>query len=242
MRYLLACLLVLGGCALHRPIQPPQILRYLTTPTDWTAPAQYAGCQVRSELPVRTGVPRQIVRTRDLEGRRVVIAVLLLLLAVPTYHRAEYRHWLDADRDCQDARQEVLIAESRQPVRLTSDGCRVVWGDWLDRYTGEQTNDPRALDCDHVAALGWVHQAGGWRWSREQKAAYANDLHPEHLIAVTLEANRQKGAKGPDKWRPRKANWCEYANAWLVIARRWGLTMTRAEWDALMEMRATCPR
>jgi hypothetical protein len=100
---------------------------------------------------------------------------------------------------------------------------------------------PGALDVDHVVSLLEAHRAGGWAWDRARKQAYANDTeHAEHLVAVLASANRQKGSKGPDRWRPRRQHWCEYANAWLTIARRWGLEMTRAEWDALMEMRATC--
>jgi hypothetical protein len=177
-----------------------------------------------------------------------VIALLLFLLAqpvsetIPRFNRAEWKHWIDVDHDCQDTRQEVLIAESRQPVKLTPDGCRVVWGDWLDPYTGEQTNNPKALDVDHVCALGWAAAAGGWRWGRATKQAYANDLDaPEHLRAVMLEANRAKGSKGPDRWRPRRADWCDYATAWTAIAKRWDLTLTVSEIMALREMSATCP-
>ena len=47
-----------------------------------------------------------------------------------TYDRKQFGNWIDADRDCQDTRQEVLIEESRIPVTFkTARQCRVLAGE-----------------------------------------------------------------------------------------------------------------
>ena len=68
---------------------------------------------------------------------------------IPPYDRDDWKHWNDTDGDCQDARQEVLIAESLTPVAYTDDrACRVEIGSWVGPYTGEAFDDPGDLDVD----------------------------------------------------------------------------------------------
>lgn len=162
---------------------------------------------------------------------------------LPEYNRREWRHWTDEDDDCQDARQEALVAESTVPVTFKSDKqCRVATGRWVGPYTGTEVDDPGKLDIDHMVPLANAHRSGGWAWDRDHKAAYANDLtYPGHLIAATAAANRAKGGKGPEDWRPpEESYWCTYAVDWTNIKIKWGLTATQREWDALREMLATC--
>ena len=162
---------------------------------------------------------------------------------MPDYDRDDWDHWNDADGDCQDARQEALIDESSIPVTFTDNPmCKVASGKWTDPYTGDVVEDPSKLDVDHMVPLANAHDSGGHAWDEDRKAQFANSLdYPGHLIATTASANRSKGRKGPDEWRPPdQAYWCQYAIDWIVIKKAWGLTATEAESAALRVMLDTC--
>jgi hypothetical protein len=161
------------------------------------------------------------------------------------YSRGAWRHWIDADHDCQDTRQEVLIAESDEPVEFAdARHCKVKRGRWICPYTGRTVTDPAELDVDHLVPLENADRSGGWRWSAERKREYANDLvDPEQLVAVVASVNRAKGSKGPDAWLPpSQAALCGYVGAWLHIKRRWQLAIPPDEREAIERVRATCRR
>ena len=217
------------------PTAPPVVVSPAPTPTAAPATAQATSSPTAPPAvvsPAPTGSPFQLkiqVRPRP--------------TGIPRYDRDEWRHWTDADGDCQDARQEVLIGESHSEVRYT-DGrrCRVESGRWLGPYTGESFQLPRPLDVDHMVPLSNAHHSGGWAWDAARKEQYANDLsYPGHLIAVKAGANRSKGASGPEEWKPPlQSYWCQYAIDWIVIKDHWGLTATEREFGALAEMIETC--
>jgi hypothetical protein len=163
---------------------------------------------------------------------------------IPEYNRDDWPHWDDSNKDCQDTRQEVLIAESFEDVVYEdSEACRVSTGKWFDSYTGIYFYNASDLDIDHLVPLKNVHNSGGYAWDRFMKSQYANDLlDPDTLIAVSLSSNRSKGARGPDEWKPtNKDYWCEYALDWARIKFYYNLTVTQSEWDALVEMVESCP-
>ena len=171
------------------------------------------------------------------------MAVAEIPTELPAYDRDDWNHWTDSDDDCQDARQEVLVAESRSTVSYRTDrGCRVAAGQWLAPYTNTVVTDPSKLDVDHMVPLGNAHDSGAWRWSPERREQYANYLDaPQHLIAVTASANRSKGARGPEEWKPAdQSYWCQYATDWITIKDDWNLTVTLREADALTGMLDTC--
>ncbi|MCU1691970.1 MAG: hypothetical protein JWM64_1061 [Frankiales bacterium] len=159
------------------------------------------------------------------------------------YSRDEWRHWIDADGDCQDTRAEVLLVESLAPVTFTTaSNCTVATGRWHDPYSGQDWTLAGDVDIDHFVPLGNAHRSGGYAWNQARKQAYANDLaDPEHLIAVEDNLNQSKSDSGPEQWKPPlRSYWCTYATDWAGVKKRWTLTVTQPEWDALADMLATC--
>ncbi len=170
--------------------------------------------------------------------------------AVPTppptktqpYNRKLYRHWIDADGDCQNTRQEVLIDESVVPVVLDDKGCKVLSGRWYDPYTGETFTNPRELDIDHLVPLAEAHRSGAHSWGAEMRRAFANDLSdPRSLIAVKASANRSKSDGDPAQWLPINEMYrCEYIASWVAVKERWGMLMDRGEEDVIAAVQADC--
>ena len=218
------------GGALDSPAEPVPI-----QPTPTPTPTALA-TEVPTETPTSTPFPGSGPTLEDL-------TVALVPEDLPVYNRREWRHWIDADGDCQDARQEVLIEESVGLIVFTdAKQCRLESGKWLTPFTGTTVTDPGKLDIDHLVPLANAHRSGGHAWDADRKKAYANDLsNPAHLVAVTGSANRSKRARGPEDWRPpNEGAWCQYGQDWTGVKVEWELTVTRAEVEALGEMLGTC--
>ncbi|MEC7220905.1 MAG: DUF1524 domain-containing protein [SAR324 cluster bacterium] len=171
-----------------------------------------------------------------------ILSILLTTTVVadsagcPKYDHKIYRHWIDEDKDCQNARHEVLIEETLSTVGFkTSKGCRVLSGSWNDPYSGRTIIDATKLDIDHMVPLKEAHESGGHAWDVYRKRYYANDLSdPNTIIAVDRGLNRQKGAGDPAEWLPpNKAYQAEYAQAWVAVKLKWGLTADAKEIEVL---------
>ena len=162
---------------------------------------------------------------------QIAAIVAVSSTAIYQYSRTDYKHWIDTDKDCQNTRQEVLIAESLEEVMLDKKGCEVVKGKWHDPYTDKYFTNPSDLDIDHFVPLGEVDRSGGHEWSKTKKMEYANDLDDsETLIAVDKSANRSKGDKDPSDWLPpNKKFQCDYIKTWQKVKKQWKLNMDKKE-------------
>ncbi len=157
------------------------------------------------------------------------------------YARARFVHWIDADGDGCDTRDEVLIAESRTTPRIRP-GCSVA-GSWRSVYDGMTTTRASSFDIDHVVPLKEAWDSGAWRWTSARRQVYANDLGiSASLRAVSAASNRAKGEKDPAEWLPPLTSFrCAYATEWVVIKVRWRLAVDTAERAALRHVLAGCP-
>jgi hypothetical protein len=158
------------------------------------------------------------------------------------FDRDLFPHWVDADGDGCDTRDEVLLAESRTAPHVDPTRCLVVRGDWLSTYDGYSTPDPTELEVDHVVALAEAWDSGASAWDEDRRTAFANDLgEGGALQAVTAAMNQSKGDKDPAEWQPPNRDaWCGYAASWVRVKVRWDLTADEAEVRALRNMLDGC--
>ena len=147
------------------------------------------------------------------------------------YDRDLFRHWTDEDGDGCDARQEVLIRDSRSTPQIDPYRCKVIAGNWYSAYDGAVWEDPSDVDIDHVVALKEAWDSGAWQWSSEKRRAFANDLSDSRsLMAVTDSVNQSKGDRDPSQWMPPRRDFrCSYISLWLSVKARWSLAVDQSE-------------
>lgn len=162
--------------------------------------------------------------------------------------------WPDLDGNGCSTRQDVLVRQATTVTTRTiaSHGGRcqeAIAGTWIDPYTGATltlTNlkDPgqaQQLQIDHVVSLfnAWV--SGASRWTDTQRVIFANDLAAPELRAVAGAVNFSKDHAGAEAWQPPVAGQCDFARSYVEVKRKYDLSVTARERDALGAMLATCP-
>lgn len=153
--------------------------------------------------------------------------------------------WSDVDGNGCDQRDDALWRASLGHA-VRADGCTVTRATVTDVYTGKVITYIRGgdyangLDIDHVVALGDAWSSGIGYKSSIVRLHVAND--PLNLLAVDPSSNRQKGDSNAASWLPpRTAYRCAYVARQIAVKRKYALSITSSERDAMSRVLQNCP-
>jgi lysophospholipase L1-like esterase len=161
-----------------------------------------------------------------------------LLAALPVRaesHSASYRTskfplWIDANRDGENTRTEVLKATSRKQVAENKNGS-VKTGSWVSAYDGKVYTSASKLGIAHIVPLEEAWTSGAYKWSTEKRTAFANDIgYRASLIIVAKHVSRPKTHRETPATLPRKTTGrCAYVRNYIAVKSRWGLSANATE-------------
>ena len=119
-----------------------------------------------------------------------------------------------------------------------------------DPYTGTVID---ICNVDHIVALDEAHESGGWAWPVTDKRAFSQA--PSNHVASRACVNQSKGGDDIAEWsdadiagssacgggyKVTLAGRCLFASATVEVKTKWGLTVDRAEADALTRVLTAC--
>ncbi len=178
---------------------------------------------------------RYAVSAADLAAARSALEAIPVRPLDPDdgYSRERFgRAWADVYGNGCDTRNDIL-ARDLVDVRLDPDGCVVLAGTLPDPYTGTtipfvRGPDSADVQIDHLVALDDAWRTGAQGWPAARRLSFAND--PANLLAVSGDANQDKGASDASQWLPPQAGFaCVYVVRQLRIKAAYGLWLTPDE-------------
>jgi len=111
-------------------------------------------------------------------------------------------------------------------------------GNIYEPYTGTWFASTRETDIEHLVARSEAHDSGLCAATSERRREFAGDLL--NLTLASPAVNRhQKSGKDAAEWLP-DLNQCWFADRAIQVRRKYGLSIDRAEADALDRVLAGC--
>ena len=136
-------------------------------------------------------------------ARFPAILFVLSLFPLLSVSKDDYKRpkWADLDRDCQNTRTEVLVAQCPFVEFKGGGRCSVAAATCLDLYAGVEvasTSASKTFDVDHLfsAHQAWLRRA----WTKEEFVHFFND--EDNLVLTTFRTNRRKSERMPQDWCP----------------------------------------
>ena len=235
------------------------------TPPDFEDPAdsdennQYEITLAASDGKLTSSVPVTVSVTNDVSDDDVGQGTLFGLIVevgevnTPAYDRPST--WDDEDGDCISDRHEILIAQHLEgdgsyPLVMSSNGCFVEAGRWLDPYDDIYYYSASDVQIDHLVALyeSWISGLGNLDAAAQRRFANTGSLEegvlPEtshNFLAVGASSNGEKGSSDPTEWMPRnEAYHCTYLKKWVLTKSQNRLLFDQAEFDFIQGRAAEC--
>lgn len=165
---------------------------------------------------------------------QIVILLSALILVscstgnrMPEYNRSEWgTSW--RVKNCLSVRENVLISNATDGLKLSKSGCEVLDGVWIDFYTGERISMADSPEIDHVVPVEHVHSIGGHRWSKEKRSKFYQDK--DNLVITSKAMNSSKGSKSFVDWHPLSHDLsCRYASKWISVKIKYNLPFSKSE-------------
>lgn len=152
--------------------------------------------------------------------------------------------WKDFNGNKCDERQDTLKRDLSAVKYKDAKKCQLASGVLADAYTGTRIKwkvNSGSVDIDHVVALKNAWVSGGQQLSQKQRQGLAND--PLNLMASQASANRSKGDSNAAEWLPtNKAFRCQYVATQISVKKKYALSVTAAEKNAMKRVLTTCPK
>ena len=133
---------------------------------------------------------------------------------------------------------------------MSSSGCFVETGRWLDPYDDIYYYSASDVQIDHVVALyeSWVSGLGNLDAALQRRYANTGSLTegglPEtshNFLAVGASSNGEKGSSDPTQWMPRnEAYHCTYLKKWVLNKSQNGLLFDQAEFAFIQSRASDC--
>lgn len=155
------------------------------------------------------------------------------------YSRSQFGSGWSTTSGC-DTRNIILHRDLQDPV--VDEKCAVISGVLNDPYTATTINFTKgssAVQIDHVVALSDAWQTGAQNLTKAMRTQLAND--PLELLAVQGDANQQKSDGDAATWLPSNKGFrCEYVARQIAVKQKYGMWVTPAEKQAILDVLATC--
>ncbi|KGQ03509.1 hypothetical protein BB8028_0003g02670 [Beauveria bassiana] len=192
-----------------------------------------AAVALAAPVPEPPGIPSTSTAESDLDSLQVALPG-----SGADYSRAEFPHWIKVEGSC--TAREYVLKRDGQDVQ-TDSLCKITSGTWVSPYDNTTWTNSSLVDIDHLVPLENAWISGASSWTKAQRQDFANDINRPQLYAVSEKANRSKGDRSPDAWKPPLTSfYCTYAKSWVAVKSYYKLTITTAEKVALSDMLGTC--